>query len=155
MQKNILLVTALSFLLIAYGCGKNKKNDEPQSSDTSVTGRDISVERKEAEKGNPGESVYRQYCAACHQINGTGVPRMYPPLTPNEYIASKEKVILIVLKGMKGKIEVNGETYNNYMASLNMLTDAEIASVISYVRSAFGNKLDPVSEEEVAAFRKK
>ncbi len=80
---------------------------------------------------------------------------MYPPLTPNTYIANKDSIIHVVLNGMQGKIEVDGEVFNNFMAPHSHLSDQELAEVISYVRSSFGNALDPVTADEVASARKK
>ena len=81
------------------------------------------------------------------------MPGMYPPLSPNKYVKDKDKMINIVLNGLKGEIEVDGEVYNNLMAPHKQLSDKDLANVISYVRSHFGNDLEPVTEVEIAAGR--
>ena len=144
---------SLACTLLIAGCGGNQ-GEKPQPVDTSMF-TEVKKASKTAEKQHPGESVYKAYCATCHQPNGKGVPGMYPPLTPNVYIENKDSVIYVVLTGMQGKIEVNGEIYNNFMAPHGHLSDRELAEVISYVRSSFGNNLDPVTAEEVASARKK
>lgn len=154
MQKGILYSLGLACVMLAYGCGSNKKEGKPQPLDTSTLTDSMKPAKPEAKK-HPGEAVYANYCATCHQSNGTGVPGMYPPLTPNAYIGNKDSLISVVLNGMQGKIEVGGKIYNNYMAPHSHLSDQELADVISYVRSSFGNSHDPVIPAEIAAAREK
>ncbi len=86
--------------------------------------------------------------------NGEGVPSLYPPLTQTEYIlGEKKRLIDAVIHGMDGPIEVKGEKYNNIMAKLDYLRDEQIAEVLSYIRSNFGNNADAVTIEEVRAAR--
>lgn len=102
------------------------------------------------EKVHPGKAVYDKYCLACHQSDGSGVPNMHPPLTPGSWVEKEPaELIAILMKGLSGKIEVNGEEYKNFMPSQAQLSDEEIASVLSYVRSSFGNNLAPVTVEMV------
>jgi mono/diheme cytochrome c family protein len=65
----------------------------------------------------------------------------------------KKRLIGIVLKGMQGEIEVDGEVYNNVMASHDFLKDEQVADVLTYVRNSFGNKLPLVTPAEVKAVR--
>lgn len=113
-----------------------------------------------AESPGPGDStmvtgkkIYTNYCLACHQSDGSGVPGMYPPLTDTAWLANKEKLVEIVLEGLSGKITVNGKTYNQMMPTHNFLGDEEIAAVLSYIRKAFGDIKEPVLPREVAAQR--
>jgi mono/diheme cytochrome c family protein len=101
-----------------------------------------------------GKAVYDQYCLSCHQADGSGVPNMHPPLTPGSWVGKEPEVLItILLKGLNGKVEVNGETYKNFMPSHAQLTDEEIAHVLTYIRSNFGNNFDPVTEEMVKKVR--
>ena len=154
MDKRIIFIMGLVCILSATGCGGKKKDDKPQPLDTSELAEKVKPAVPSAEK-HPGREVYAVYCATCHQSNGSGVPGMYPPLTPNRHIENKDTLIDVVLNGMKGKIEVDGEIYNNFMAPHNHLSDQELADVTSYVRAAFGNDLGPVTAGEVASARKK
>ena len=107
-----------------------------------------------AESTHPGKIVYIQFCLACHMENGEGVPGLYPPLTQTEYVlGEKTRLIGTVLHGMEGEIEVKGEKYNNIMAKLDYLRDQQIADVLTYIRSNFGNKADAVTAGEVQAVR--
>lgn len=154
MQRGVIFRTSLACAFLIAGCSGNQK-EKPQPVDTSVFNEPGKPSTTPAKKPHPGESVYKAYCATCHQANGKGVSGMYPPLTANVYVENKDSIIHVVLNGMQGKIEVDGEIYNNFMAPHSHLSDEELAGVISYVRSSFGNDLDPVTAEEVASARKK
>jgi mono/diheme cytochrome c family protein len=101
-----------------------------------------------------GKSVYLKYCLACHQTDGSGVPGMYPPLKNSDWL-SKEKEVLIrqVLEGKKGIIVVNGTQFNQVMPKQDFLTNAQIASVLTYVRKEMGNQTDSVTVLEVSKIR--
>jgi len=101
-----------------------------------------------------GEGVYERYCLACHQMDGSGVPGLYPPLRETEWVTGdKETLIEIVMNGLSGTIEVNGEVYNQEMAASEFLSDEEIAAVLTYIRAGFGNDSGRVSATEVASIR--
>lgn len=103
-----------------------------------------------------GQKIYTQYCLACHQEDGSGVPNMNPPLRKSDWVVGdKTKLINVVLKGLDEEIEVNGDTYNGVMASHSFLTDKQIADVLTYIRSNFENQADVIKPEEVKALRKK
>jgi mono/diheme cytochrome c family protein len=118
------------------------------------------VHAESAPQGEPlvvnedGKKVYDQYCMVCHQVDGQGVPNAFPPLSQTEYVTGDtDRLIGIVLNGLTGEIEVNGEIYNNVMVAHNFLSDQEVADVITYVRSSFGNDAPAVSVEQVATVR--
>ncbi|RMG19932.1 MAG: cytochrome C [Bacteroidetes bacterium] len=101
-----------------------------------------------------GKQVYDFYCMACHQDNGLGVSGMNPPLAGTDWVTGdKQRLIRVILNGMNEPIEINGETYQNAMASHRHLTDQQIADVLTYIRQSFGNNASAVSPEEVAAVR--
>ena len=101
-----------------------------------------------------GKQVYNTYCLSCHQADGKGVQRLNPPLLNTEYVSGdKKRLIGIILNGLDGEIEVDGETYNNVMASHDFLKDEQIADVLTYVRNSFGNKYSLVTPAEVKTVR--
>lgn len=102
-----------------------------------------------------GKQLYQKYCMACHQADGGGVPRMTPPLFDTEFTTGdKNRLITIMLKGLNDEIEVQGETYFSPMASFAYLSDKEIASILTYVRTHFGNKASIITEKEVGIVRR-
>ncbi len=101
----------------------------------------------------PGQAVYEQYCLACHQANGSGVPNLNPPLRGIDWVlGDKTRLINVLLKGLQGQ-EIEGEVYDNAMPAHDFLDDAKIADVLTYIRSNFGNKADAVKADEVRAVR--
>ena len=77
---------------------------------------------------------------------------MFPPLAGNTMVTgSPDKVIAAVKNGLTGATTVNGKTYNGSMpAWKGKLDDTQIADVITYVRSSWGNSAGAVTEAQVA-----
>jgi mono/diheme cytochrome c family protein len=111
-----------------------------------------------------GEALFALHCAACHQPNGEGIPTVFPPLAGHvpELLAvegGRTYPILVVHYGLAGPIEVHGTAYDGLMPPLQALGDQEIADILNYVATAWGNaeELDPefvpYAPEEVAAER--
>ncbi len=109
-----------------------------------------------AAKSSPesGEALYAAYCSNCHQADGRGVHGAFPPLTDSEWVQGDEgRLIRLVLRGMQGPIVVAGETYNNVMTPHRFLTDAQVATVLTFVRSSFENDAGPIEPDMVARVR--
>jgi len=103
-----------------------------------------------------GETLYKTYCSACHAPDGKGANNgQFPPLANSEWVNGKpERFIQIVLHGLQGPIHVTGKKYNLVMPPHGAaFTDKQIADVITYVRSAFGNKGSAVTVPDVLAQR--
>lgn len=94
------------------------------------------------DNGIDGATAYA-VCSSCHQPNGEGIPGAFPPLaghTPELYAADRDFPILVLLYGMMGAIEVEGATYNGLMPSHAHLGDDELATILNYVMTSFGNE---------------
>jgi mono/diheme cytochrome c family protein len=106
-------------------------------------------------RAQQGKKVFTSTCAACHQVNGQGVAATFPPLAGSEWVmGNEERIIRIVLHGLKGPIEVHGQKFDNIMAPLgSALSDEQIANVLSYVRQEWGNQAPDVLPETVAKVR--
>jgi mono/diheme cytochrome c family protein len=109
----------------------------------------------EAEEPASGAGVFGSRCAACHQASGRGVPGVFPPLAGSEFVnGDSARLVRLVLQGLTGPITVDGASFNGAMpAWRDQLTDAEIAAVLTYVRSSFGNTSPALSAALVAAER--
>ena len=96
-----------------------------------------------------GQRVYMQTCFACHQPGGMGLPGVFPPLAKSDYLmADKARAIRGVIKGQSGEMMVNGVKYNGVMPPV-LLTDEQIAHVLTFIRNSWGNEGDLVTVEEV------
>lgn len=102
-----------------------------------------------------GAQVYAATCITCHQATGQGLRGAFPPLVRTEWVTGRpEWPIAIVLHGMTGEVTVAGVKYNVPMAALGAtLSDQEIANVVTYVRSQWGNTGTPVTLAQVLAVR--
>lgn len=101
-----------------------------------------------------GKQIYGAKCAACHQASGLGVSGVFPPLAGAEWVLGDEKVLVsILLHGVQGEIVVKGNTYKGVMPAFGTLPDAEIAAVLSYVRSDWGNQAPPITAATVQSQR--
>lgn len=104
-----------------------------------------------------GKRVFTANCMACHQATGQGVPGVYPPLAGSEFVLKPEHekhIIKIVLFGLNGPITVKGANFNNAMTPFGaILKDDQIAHVLTYVRSEWGNNAPAITPEQVAAIR--
>jgi mono/diheme cytochrome c family protein len=109
-----------------------------------------------------GKRQYAQACVTCHQANGEGVPGVYPPLAGSEWvIGSEERIVSIVLHGLKGPLHVKGTQYGAAaMPAFGQVpgsgynwSDEKIAAVLTYVRQEWGNKAGAITTEKVAQLR--
>jgi mono/diheme cytochrome c family protein len=108
-----------------------------------------------AEPPPNGAQVFSAICQPCHQDGGVGVEGKYPPLAGSEWVAGDASIpARIVLNGLQGPIQAKGKTIVNEMPAFgNQLNDAEVAAVITYVRSSFGNKAGPADAKLVRELR--
>jgi putative membrane-bound dehydrogenase-like protein len=108
-----------------------------------------------SESARRGRAAYLA-CVACHQPDGRGLPPSFPPLVGSPVLAgSTDSLVGVVLKGLAGEI-VRGETrYDGVMPGHEAsLGDAEIADILNYLRSSWGNAPGGVvTAEDVAATR--
>ena len=107
-----------------------------------------------------GAEIYQRegYCATCHQPDGLGLEAAgFPPLSKSPWVTqSDDRLIKLTLHGLLGPIEVKGKKYPGLVPMTpfgGMLKDAEIASVLTYVRNSFGNKAPTVSADQVKQIR--
>jgi len=112
--------------------------------------------RKAVASEDPGAAVYKQTCAVCHMTDGRGVPNMQPDLTDSAVVkGDPRRLIDVILRGPAKVLPPDREKYHNVMPELSALSDAEIASVLTYVRKHFGGGAPRVSASQVAAVRAK
>lgn len=107
-----------------------------------------------ADQMERGKKVFTTVCVACHQANAQGIPPLFPPLAKSDYLmADKKRSITIGLKGLSGKITVNGKPFDGVMPPPGLKPD-QVADVLTYVRNSFGNTGDAVTLAEVEAVAK-
>jgi len=141
MKKVRLIAIAELLILFLSSCGGNSSS----TSSSTAIGTQAAIS---------GAAVYNRTCVTCHQGNGAGIPGAYPPLAKSDFLANKEKTIAQVIKGYQGELVVNGVKYNNVMPP-QPLNDEEVAAVLTYVNTSFGNNGPAITADEVKAVRSK
>lgn len=117
------------------------------------------IHAQDAASLSRGQTVYMQVCFACHQPTGLGLPGMFPPLASSDWVAATkpDRLIRMVLHGFTGPITLNGKPFSSPAPLMPpqgaALSDQQIADVLTYVRSSFGNKAGAVTPEQVATIR--
>jgi cytochrome c551 len=134
----------LSFLLCAFcfllSCGDSRKsNSEP----------------KFTQYYNQGELLYQNRCSNCHQKDGSGLGRLYPPLDTSDFMTKNfDDVICLIRYGKKGELVVNGVTFNQPMPGIPALTDLEIAEIATYIYNSWSHDRGIVDVTEVSSIQK-
>lgn len=104
-----------------------------------------------------GQALYEQHCGNCHGLDGRGLGTLMPPLAGADYLLRQRAALpCLVRRGMRGPLQVNGQTYNGVMPSISpeTLADADVANVLNYVRQAWGNRVtDLITPQEVTNAR--
>jgi mono/diheme cytochrome c family protein len=91
----------------------------------------------------PGATLFAQNCAACHQPQGQGIKGAFPALAGDAFVQGDARTVAsLLLHGRGGMPNFSDE-----------LSNAEIAAVLTHVRSSWGNAAPPISEATVAEVR--
>src|SRR5260370_10649615 len=110
-----------------------------------------------AAREREGRKDFGLVCSACHMPSGTGNRgNDVPPLAGSEWVLAEgpNRIIRIVLNGLQGSLEVKGDQYGaNVMTPFNILTDDQVAAVLTFVRHSWGNNAGPVTPEKVRIIR--
>ena len=103
-----------------------------------------------------GQAVYKDNCAACHTDAGSGVARLFPRLAGSPAAQADDPTTLIsaVLYGSRAAATEGAPTGPAMPSFAWRLNDAQVASVLTYLRNAWGNAASPVSPDEVRTIRR-
>jgi mono/diheme cytochrome c family protein/glucose/arabinose dehydrogenase len=127
--------------------------------DTSAVRQKNPLNENEQKQFVSGRQLYLTTCAGCHGSDGRGQPRFAPTLIGSDWVSGDERrLALILLHGIEGPIEVNGKRYDvpeilPVMPSHSTMDDADIASILTYIRNEWGNVGGAVSRRTVGMTR--
>jgi mono/diheme cytochrome c family protein/glucose/arabinose dehydrogenase len=103
---------------------------------------------------SPGQAIYEALCLNCHQASGQGLSGVYPPLAKSEWVSGDPQALIkLTIHGLAGPTKVLGKEYGLVPMPPMGLDDQQLADVLTYVRSAFGNQAPAVTSAEVKAVR--
>jgi nitrite reductase (NO-forming) len=106
------------------------------------------------DQAKAGQALFAGTCSTCHQPDGKGLAGVFPPLAGSDYLAKgNAELINVVLNGLSGPVTVNGQDYNSVMPPMSQLTDDEVANILTYVKTSWGNGGGNVTTAEVAKVR--
>lgn len=155
-------LVGLALVLALAACSKSTETStSTTTTETSSAAPESSMAASAAPAANgaaasDGAKIYTTNCSSCHQATGQGVAGTFPPLAGSPLVTGdSKKTIGIVKNGLNGKVEVKGHTYNGMMPAWGQqLSDNDIAAVVTYIRSSWGNKASAVTVDEVKAVTK-
>jgi mono/diheme cytochrome c family protein len=103
-----------------------------------------------------GEKLYKGSCVACHELDGSGAPRIYPPLPGNANLQSADpsSTLRIILDGAQTVTTPRAPNKGSMPAYAAKMTDQQIADVTNYIRNSWGNAAPAVTAEQVAKARR-
>jgi mono/diheme cytochrome c family protein len=107
-----------------------------------------------AQKARSGPEVFAT-CNKCHLATGEGVSGAIPPLAGSEWVVGRPEIpIAIVLHGVQAEITVKKKSFDGMMPPWGAtMNDQEVANVITYVRSQWGNHASAITPADVNAVR--
>ena len=153
--RNFLGLFFAALLVATVSCGGEKSASDTPAAGAPAGGAPAGAS---ATTAAAGEKMYQQRCMSCHQADGNGTPGVYPPLAGSEYATSANAgvPIRIAIYGLQGPIEVKGAQFNSLMPAYGLgivMSDADVAAVLTYIRSSWGNKASAVTANDVHEVR--
>jgi mono/diheme cytochrome c family protein len=111
-----------------------------------------------AAKRLQGKVIYEKNCGICHGVDGLGKPNQFPPLAGSEWVNAKgdKRLAHIPLEGLNGQIDIKGQpmAFPAGMVAIGQaMSDADLAAVLTYIRSSWGNSASEVTDDDVKAAR--
>jgi mono/diheme cytochrome c family protein len=98
-----------------------------------------------------GQTLYEKHCSNCHQKNGQGLGRVYPPLASSDFFGKNLNASLCIMKyGIQGEIIVNGKSFNKPMPGVPSLTELEIAEIATYIGNSWNHQMGLIDVAQTA-----
>jgi len=133
----------------------NKSLVWPGKRGATFTAPPPALTKEEQIRFETGRTLFAGICSACHQLHGRGLEGLAPALADSEWINGiAARPVRVIINGAHGPIRVAGRSYNLDMPPLGVLSDDQIACILTYVRRAWGNTGTPVTQTFVAQIRK-
>jgi mono/diheme cytochrome c family protein len=158
MRRLLVAGTYLALTALLAACSNSASSSASSDNDAAAAASPgpsaaATVAAANGASANDGAGVYATNCSSCHQSNGKGLAGAFPPLADNPVVDGDPKALLHIVKfGLNGKITVGTQAYNGTMPAWGQnLSDAQIASAVTFIRASWGNHASAVSAADVAA----
>ena len=107
-----------------------------------------------SERPTRASAAYEEFCRTCHRADGKGVANIFPALADNDVITTADPTSLIHIVLSGGRRPQTKERGNAFaMPAFNKLGDEQIADMVTYIRTTWGNSALPVAAQQVARLR--
>jgi cytochrome c551 len=125
MLKYSVIVCLVVIIISCFSCGGNSNNNSPKFQQYYIQ----------------GEILYKENCSNCHQADGKGLGKLYPPLNQSDFMDDHfEEVICIIKYGRSGPLVVNGVEYNMEMKGNPQLTELEVAEIATFLYNSWSRE---------------
>ncbi|MEX2402529.1 MAG: PVC-type heme-binding CxxCH protein [Balneolales bacterium] len=138
-------VKSNTLIMVAARLGHAEAREEALAMVADSGPGEVDAQMAALVKLEQGEQYYLTHCATCHQVDGSGMEGMAAPLINSKWVNGREETLSrIVLHGKQGEM---------LMPAMGTLKDEEISSILTYIRSEWGEDSGPVSAETVNKVR--
>jgi alcohol dehydrogenase (quinone), cytochrome c subunit len=127
-----------------------ERDATPWQYDDSATQQQVAMDFS-----TPGAQLYYEYCSNCHVNSGGGYYPYQPALAGNPVVLERDpsSLINITLNGSLRVFTGQGPDVNDMPYFRQLLSDQQVADVVTYIRNSWGNKAPAVTAAEVSALR--
>jgi len=110
---------------------------------------------KNGDASKPGARIYLDNCAACHRPDGVGYEQVFPRLAGNPVVqaGNPRSLVTIVLDGSQTPRTARTPAQFTMPSFAWRLSDKDVADVVNFVRTSWGNGASPASAADVAKIR--
>lgn len=122
MNKSVLLFTFFATSLFFLQC-------------TEVSRQKRSLKIRQQQYYAEGQRLYNQHCSSCHQMDGSGLKKLIPPISPKFINKNMNFVICGIKYGIEGPIQIGEITFNNKMPGNEKLSSIEIAEIMTFINN--------------------
>lgn len=134
MKNNLLFIAIAAFGIVACSGNESQRQEQVKFEQYMIAGKQL----------------YMQNCSMCHQKNGEGLARLYPPLDKSDYMQNHlEEVICLIKYGTEAPLTVNGILYTQPMPGVRNITNLEIAEIATYIYNTGEHERGLISVKEV------
>lgn len=134
MLKHSFILFLIGIIITGISCGGNSSNNSPKFQQYFIQ----------------GEALYKNHCSNCHQSNGSGLGKLYPPLNQSDFMDNHfEEAICIIKYGRSGPLVVNGVEFNMEMKGNPQLTELEVAEIATYLYNSWSREKGLVDVRQV------
>jgi len=129
-------------LIFLFACN----NKPPTKKEQLFDALDFKTRTRITQYNIQGERLYEVHCANCHELDGSGLRSLIPPLANSDYLVEDlERAICIARYGIEGAITVNDTTYNQPMPAIETLRPLDVAEIMTYVFNQWGDSVYLIS----------